>query len=67
MHQHVCATLIDINDSIDIEKIIKTLDFKHTCIYVQLVSPSKLHLTVALGKCKLDGSPVVAFEKIVQW
>lgn len=42
--------------------------WKRTCIYVQqLVSPSKLHLTVALGNCKLDDSPVVAFEKIVQW
>jgi len=45
MHQHVCATLIDIKDSIPIEKIIKKLDFKHTCIYVQkMVSPSKLQL-----------------------
>ena len=45
MQQHVCATLIDIKDSIHIEKIIKKLDFKHTCIYVQkMVSPSKLQL-----------------------
>ena len=57
---HVYATLIDIKYSIDIEKIIKTFYFKHTCIYVQqMVSPSKLQLIVALGKCKLDDSSVL--------
>ena len=56
--QHVCAVFIDMKDSIG---IINNQDM-WLLTYLQftrMVFPSKLQLTVALGICKLDYSPVV--------